>query len=95
MGHILFGHVVNAVITWTRRNEFIEYAAGLMAAGDPVEVAFYSLGEYAEPYKKGEAPTIGPKQLVFIMPKIRARAQQIKCRGCTCDGGRVLHEPGQ
>lgn len=54
------------VVTWTRRNDFIEYAAKIVADGKPLELAFDDIGQYAEPYRRGTPPVLGPKQMSAV-----------------------------
>lgn len=65
-------------VTWTRRNQFIEDAAALVEAGEPLETAFYKLGEYCEPYNRGERPVLGTNQLTGVLRSIEKRRQQIR-----------------
>lgn len=70
------------MITWTDRQGFIDMAARAHIAGDPPEYVWEQIGRYAEPYKRGTPPVIGPNQKGYVMAAVQRRVLEL--RGCQC-----------
>lgn len=51
------------MITWTNRDGFIDMAAKWVQKGGKFADAVKAIGQYCEPYKKGEEPNPGKNQL--------------------------------